>query len=60
VEGDLDFMGTGVTRVTSGQLEVSLSLTGKRASKSQLGYVPLSACSRIRRFGPNGRCCRHA
>jgi len=32
-------MGKGVTRMASGRLEVSLSLTDKRASKSQLGNV---------------------
>jgi len=36
--------------MTSGRLEVSLSLADKRASKSQLGSVLLLACSGIRRF----------
>jgi len=33
--------------MASGRLEVSLSLAGKRASKSQLGSVLLLACSGI-------------
>jgi len=47
MEGGLDLIGKGVTEMTSGQLEDSVSLTDKRASKSQLGYVLLFACSGI-------------
>jgi len=50
VEGGLDLIGMGVTRMASVQLEVSLSLTDKRTSKSQLDNVLLLACSVTWRF----------
>jgi len=40
----------GVTSTKSGQLEVNLSLSGKRGGKSHLGTIILSAVSAIWRF----------
>ena len=47
VVGDVDLVGKGVTKIASGRLEVSLSLTDKRALKSQMGKVLLLVCSGI-------------
>ena len=44
VVGDVDLVGKGVTKTAPGRLEVSLSLTDKRASKSQMGKALLLAC----------------
>ena len=41
------FAATGVTSTKSGQLEVILSLFGKRGGKSHLGTILLSAVSGI-------------
>jgi len=44
------FAAMGVTSTKSGRLEVNLSLSGKRAGKSHLGTILLSAVSGIWRF----------
>jgi len=44
------FAAMGVTSIKSGQLELNLSLSGKRGGKSHLGTILLSAVSGIWRF----------
>ena len=44
------FAAVGVTSTKSGQLEVNLSISGKRGGKSHLGIILLSAVSGIWKF----------
>ena len=60
VEGELDLVGKGVTKIASGQEEVSLSITDKRASKAKwVKSYYLHAWEFEGFVGQNGQCCQH-